>query len=143
MTCHGSVMERLTLTLYGAKQGHQLLSEKIWPFCKSLLAHGNVVITARKATRSTEQNDRMWAMLTDFSEQYVHCGMKFSKEDWKVIFCYSLWKDRRRFAPGLYEGDLVPLSTSTSDLTIAEMSELMEFIAAEGAERGVVFGDES
>ena len=134
-------MERITLTMYGLEQGHKLLAKKIWPFCQSLLAHGNVVITARKATRTTEQNARMWAMLTDFSEQYVHNGMKLSPEDWKAVFCYGLWKERRRFVPG-FDGDAVPLNTHTSDLTVAEMSELMEFIAAEGAERGVIFGDD-
>lgn len=102
-----------------------------------------VHIIVRDPTRSLEQNDRMWAMLTDVSKQVqwpVNGKMqKISPEDWKHIFSSSLSRESR-VAQGL-DGGFVLLGERTSRMTKRELSDLMEMISAFGAERGVVFGE--
>lgn len=94
----------------------------------------------KKSKRSVPQNDRMWAMLTDIARQVVWHGVKFSPDDWKLIFLDAL-KRELRAAPSIDGTGIVNLGRSSSDLTKEEMSDLMELIAAFGAERNVEFGD--
>lgn len=95
-------------------------------------------VTFRPPTRSLIQNARLWAMLADVSRQVVWYGKKLSPESWKCVFSASLKK--QDVVPGL-NGDFVVLGQSTSRMSIREMSDLMELIAAFGAERGVTFSE--
>jgi hypothetical protein len=94
----------------------------------------------KKPRRSLEANARMWAMLTEVAQQVEWYGEKLNAEDWKDVFSASL--RRARVVPGIDAGSFVPLGMRTSDMSKEEMSQLMELIAAFGAERGVRFGDE-
>lgn len=96
-------------------------------------------VTFRPATRSLDQNARMWAMLTDVSRKVKWYGRKLSPEAWKCVFSASLKK--QDVVPGLH-GDFVVIGQSTSAMTIREMSDLMELMLAFGAERNVKFTDE-
>lgn len=98
-----------------------------------------MTVEFRQATRSLEQNARLWAMLGDLSEQVLWHGEKLSPADWKDLATASLRKSR--FVPGIDPGTVVPLGLRTSTMTKAEMSDLLELIAAFGAERGVKFSD--
>lgn len=89
--------------------------------------------------RSLPQNDRLWAMLTDVAQQVDWYGQKLASEDWKDVFTAALRK--ARVVPGI-DGGFVPLGMRTSDMSKGELSQLLELIAAFGAERGVKFGDE-
>lgn len=92
-----------------------------------------------KAPRRTlPQNSRLWAMLTDVATQKDHCGRRYPPDDWKVLFLHALGRETR-FVPSLDGAGFIPIGQSSSDLSIAEMSELMEFMEAWGAEHGVVF----
>jgi hypothetical protein len=90
--------------------------------------------------RSVQSNDLMWARLTEIAQQVEWYGQKLTPEDWKDVMSASLRK--ARVVPGLDAGSFVPLGMRTSDMSKAEMSDLLELIAAFGAERGVVFGDD-
>jgi hypothetical protein len=78
----------------------------------------------------------MWAVLTDLSEQVEWYGQKLTKENWKDVLTASL--KRQKVAPGL-DGGFVVLGASTSKMTVAEMTELIELAMAFGAEKGVEF----
>lgn len=91
--------------------------------------------------RSTPQNDRMWAMLTDVARQLPWHGIKLTPDDWKLIFLDAL-KREVRMVPNLDGNGFVNLGRSSSDLSVAEMSELMELIAAFGAQHGVRFHEQ-
>ena len=86
--------------------------------------------------RSTEQNSRMWAMLTDVSSQVVWYGQKLQPEEWKDVFSASL--RRQKVVPGI-DGGFVVLGMRTSKMTVAQMAELMELMEAFGAQQGVRF----
>lgn len=88
--------------------------------------------------RSLDQNARMWAMLTDVSEQVRHHGLKLSADDWKDLFTASLRRELRP-VPNLDGDGFVLLGLHTSDLTVPEMGDLMTLIEAFGAQHGVVF----
>ena len=92
-----------------------------------------------KATkRSLPQNDRMWAMLTDVAEQVPWHGVRLRPDDWKLIFLDAL-KQEMRMVPNLNGDGFVNLGRSSSDLSKGEMSDLMELIAAWGAQHDVKF----
>jgi hypothetical protein len=99
------------------------------------------VIEFRRARRTTEQNDRMWAMLTDIAEQKTLHGKSYKPDQWKVIFMQALGREMQ-ILPTLDGSTWFPLGYSSSKLTKSEMSDLMEFMAAWGAENGVVFNDQ-
>jgi hypothetical protein len=94
----------------------------------------------KEPKRTTEQNSRFWAMLTDVASQVEHCGRKYSPDAWKILFMHACGREVQ-FIPALDNKTFIPWGQSSSDLSKSEMSELMEFIAAWGAERGVVFQD--
>jgi hypothetical protein len=88
--------------------------------------------------RSLPQNDRMWAMLDDIARHVDWHGQRLAKEEWKDIFTAAL--KRQKVVPGL-DGGFVVLGSSTSRMGKAELSELIDLIAAFGAERGVAWSD--
>ena len=98
-------------------------------------------VEVKAAKRSIPQNDRMWAMLTDVAQQLPWHGVRLRPDDWKYLFLDAL-KRERRMMPNLEGNGFVDLGRSSSDLSKAEMGELMELIAAFGANHGVKFQDE-
>ena len=97
-------------------------------------------VTIAEPTRSLEQNARLWASLTDVAEQVQWYGKTLTPEDWKHVFSASLRK--LEVVPNLEGTGFVALGLSTSKMSKRQMSDLLELIAAFGAERGVVFHDE-
>jgi hypothetical protein len=94
----------------------------------------------REAKRSTEQNSKLWACLSDVSTQITHQGRRYDPDRWKVIFMYALGRETE-FMPSLDGVTFIPYGPRSSELSVAEMSELIEFIVAEGTKRGVIFHD--
>lgn len=92
--------------------------------------------------RTLPQNDRMWAMLTDVSVQKEHAGRRYTPDQWKVLFMHACGREVQ-FIPALDKTTFIPWGQSSSDLSKDEMSELMDFMEAWGAEHGVVFHDQN
>jgi hypothetical protein len=98
-------------------------------------------IEFKAARRSIPQNDRMWAMLTDIAAQKEHCGRKYTPDQWKVLFLHACGREVQ-FIPSLDGSTFIPWGQSSSDLSKQEMSELIDFMLAWGAENGVTFHDQ-
>ena len=94
----------------------------------------------KQVKRSHPQNDRMWAMLTDVATQKEHAGRRYTPDQWKVLFLHACGREVQ-FLPSLDGATFIPWGQSSSELSKAEMSDLIEFIAAWGAENGVHFHD--
>lgn len=90
-------------------------------------------------TRTLEQNAKLWAMLTDVSEQVNWHGQKLTPEDWKHVFSAAL--NQQRVVPNIDSTGFVVLGQSTSKMTVRQMADMIELINAFGAERGVRFKD--
>jgi hypothetical protein len=94
----------------------------------------------KAAKRTLPQNDAMWAALSDVAIQKEHNGRKYTPDSWKAIFLHALGYETE-FVPTLDNRAFLPLGQSSSDLSKSEMSSLIDFIHAWGAQNGVVFHD--
>lgn len=99
-------------------------------------------IEFKQSKRSLPQNDRFWAMLSDVASQLAWYGKRLTPDDWKLVFLDAL-KRESRIVPNINGDGFVSLGQSSSDLSKDEMSQLMEIIAAFGAEHGVIFHDQA
>ena len=128
-----------TFILHSAQQGHGILTDRLWPHCKAVLIAGQrLVVTVAPETRTLEQNAKLWACLSDVSEQVVWHGRRLTAEEWKHVFSASL--KRQDVVPGL-DGGFVVLGVSTSQMSRRELSDLIELIHAFGAQQGVEWSD--
>ena len=94
------------------------------------------VQTIAEPKRTLSQNDKMWAMLTDISVSKPG-GRRMIPDDWKVVFMAACgWEVQ--FLEGL-DGRPFPRGFKSSDLTKAQMADLINFMQAWGDENGVVW----
>ena len=99
-----------------------------------LKAPAGFVATIAEPARTLEQNDKLWAMLTDISVA-MPMGRRHTPDDWKAIFMNACgWECQ--FLEGL-DGRPFPQGFRSSKLTKAQMSSLIDFIQAFGDEHGV------
>jgi hypothetical protein len=96
------------------------------------------IVEIKPKTRSLDQNRKLWAALNDLARQVTWHGLKLTAENWKDMTTAAV--KRQQVVPGI-DGGFVVLGASTSKMSKAEMSELLEFIIAFGTQQNVVFGD--
>jgi hypothetical protein len=103
------------------------------------LTGGAVLITIERERRSTDQNAKLWPMLSDMASQVEWFGKKHTKEQWKDIvtgtFCGC------EFVPNLQKDGLVMIGASTSKMDKATFSQLIEYIYAAGIELNVAWSE--
>ena len=99
----------------------------------------HAVVNIREATRSGEQNAKLWAMLSDVARAKPQ-GRVLSTDVWKALFM-SEAGFKPRFEPSLDGQGVVPVGYKSSGLRKAEFSDLIEAIAAFGAEHGVQWSE--
>jgi len=97
-------------------------------------------VTFQEAKRTSDQNARMWALLTEVARQVKWHGQRLSADDWKLVFLSAL-KQELRIVPNLDGTGFVQLGRSSSSLSVGEMADLMDLIAAFGAREGVTFAE--
>lgn len=102
-------------------------------------APDGMVVEIRPKSRTLDQNALMWAMLTDLSRQLQWCDRDLSPADWKCLMTAHL--KRHETVPGL-DGGFVVLGAYTSQMTVRDMSDLIELMFAFGAENGVEWSDD-
>ena len=95
-----------------------------------------LLIQPHRIGRTIQQNRTMWSMLTDLSKQVDWYGHKLTEEEWKDV-CTAALK-QQKVVPGI-NGGFVVLGSSTKKMKIREMSDMIDLMAALGAERGVTF----
>lgn len=92
------------------------------------------IAEVREPARTLDQNNRLWAMLTDVSVAMPQ-GRRHTPDDWKAIFMNACgWECQ--FLEGL-DGRPFPQGFRSSKLTKAQMSDLINFIQAFGDEHNV------
>lgn len=111
-------------------------------FAKGLIdaAPRDAVVNIREATRTLEQNDKMWAMLSDVSRAKPE-GRRHTADVWKALFMHACGH-AVQFEIGL-DGQPFPTGFRSSRLTKSQMSDLIEFMYAYGAEHGVAWSDDT
>lgn len=98
-------------------------------------------IEFKQVKRSIDQNSKLWACLTDIASQLEWHGQRLTPDSWKLVFMDAL-KRELRIVPNIDGTGFVNLGRSSSDLSKAEMMDLIEIILAFGAKHGVRFHDE-
>lgn len=97
------------------------------------------IAEVREPRRTGEQNEKFWAMLSDISRAKP-MGRRHTPEDWKAILMNACgWECQ--FIEGL-DGRPFPQGFRSSQLTKSQMSTLIEFMLAFGAEHGIAWSDE-
>lgn len=100
------------------------------------IAPAGAVMNVREANRTTEQNAKMWAMLSDISRAKPD-GRTATPEVWKALFMHACGH-AVQFEMGL-NGQPFPTGFKSSALNKAQMSDLIELIYSYGAEHGVTW----
>jgi hypothetical protein len=102
-------------------------------------APADAVVNIAEARRTSDQNARMWAMLSDIARAKPG-GRVLPTDTWKALFMASLGH-RCTFEPSLDGQGVVPIGFRSSGLRKTEMSDLIEAIFAFGAEHGVTWSE--
>jgi len=122
-------------------QSFHLISETVRRNCISAIlnAPDNWVVTIKEPKRSTAQNARLWASLSDIANARPE-GRQWTPEVWKCAFMHSLGH-QVAFAEGLDGSGPFPIGFRSSKLSVRQMSDLIEVITEYGTRNGVVFSD--
>ncbi len=99
-------------------------------------------IEFKRTKRTLPQNSLMWVLLTHISVQKEHFGRKYPPEHWKAIFLDALGRETT-FVPNLDGTGFLPIGQSSSDLSIPEMTDMIELLFSWGAQNGVDFADDA
>ena len=97
------------------------------------------VLTIKPAKRTTDQNSMLWQLLSDISRAKPQ-GRTHTPEVWKCLMMNACGH-AVQFEMGL-NGQPFPVGFSSSKLTKAQFSELLEFVLCYAAENGVTLRDE-
>jgi hypothetical protein len=108
----------------------KLVREKVW----------KVTFEEYEPQRSLDQNSKLHAMVQDIASQVQWAGEWMDVTDWKRLFSAALYG--QKVVPSLDGQGFTIIVRHTSDMKKKECSDLIEFITAWAAERGVVFKDE-
>src|SRR5690242_2522682 len=79
------------------------------------IAPPGAIVNVRKATRSTEQNAKMWACLSELSRAKPE-GRELTPEVWKSLFMHALGH-AQRFEMAIDGRGVVPVGFRSSRLT--------------------------
>ena len=134
--------ERLTMSLYNAKQAHQAI-QTAWHHAKGWLMASDTRLTLeiRPEKRSDAQNRLLHACLGEISKQVEWAGCKRDVDTWKRLLTAAWLRARGEpieMLPALDGHGVDIVFRRTSQLTKAECAELSEFVMAWAAERGIV-----
>ena len=91
-------------------------------------------VVIRQPTRSTDQNAKLWAMLSDIAAAEPE-GRQWSTETWKCAFMSALGHEAR-FETGL-NGEPLPLGFRSSKMSKAQMADLITLAMEYGDRHGV------
>lgn len=93
------------------------------------------VLTIKDPKRSSDQNAKMWALITDIARAKPE-GRQWPPETWKAAFMHALGHECL-FAMGLDNKGPFPLGFRSSRMTVAQMSDLITYIQDYGDRHGV------
>lgn len=104
------------------------------------------VCVIRERTRSLEQNALLHAALTDIAEQVEWKGMRFDVDTWKRLCtaaCFREMGEQPEMIPALDGNGFDIVYARTSKMTVKQMTALIEWCHAFGAQNGVTFKEKA
>lgn len=101
------------------------------------------VCVVRPPNRSKDQNALLHDALTDISKQIEWKGQRFNVVTWKRL-CTASWLreigETPDMIPALDGNGFDVIYEHTANLNVGQMSALLEWVLAFGAQNGVTFG---
>jgi hypothetical protein len=137
-------MDRVKVELLNPQQAHQVLSATVWPAVKAHLQAGTqLVLELRGRTRSQKQSALMWSCAGDLSKQVKWFGKNLTAEGWVRFITGHL--NGQELVPNMSGDGFISLEKgkSTSDMTIKEMTAVIDLMHAFGADQSVVWSPTS
>ncbi len=121
-------------------QAHRALSF-VWDDIKAALDAGErLELIVRPATRTSAQNALLHKLLTSVSKGMEWAGKRRHVETWKRL-CTAAWLRARgesvEVLPAIDGHGIDVVFRRTSDLNVAECSELLDFVQCWAAENGI------
>ena len=101
----------------------------------------DAVVTVREGTRTSDQNAKMWAMLSDIARAKPE-GRVMPPEHWKAAFM-SAFGVEIVWQQGIDGSPAFPAGFRTSRLSRAKFADLITFIQEYGDRHGVRWSDEA
>jgi len=93
----------------------------------------------KDATRTIEQNSKLWPMLDDISKQVEWYKNWLSIEEWKDFFSAIILK--QKVVPNMEGTGFIAVGGRTSKMSKKMFSEMIELIYAFGSEHGVFWSE--
>ena len=109
-----------------------------------MMAGHRVKLSVGEPTRSSEQNAKLHAMLTDIAKEVEWAGKKRSVDIWKRLVVASWLRaegEAVEYLPALDGHGVDIIFERTSRMSKAQLSGLIEYMHAWGAEKNVVWSD--
>jgi hypothetical protein len=131
-------MDRVKVELNSPQQAYQVITHTVWPAAKAhLMAGTQLVLEVRGKKRSDAQNSLMWSCAGDLSKQVKWFGKHLTPEGWVRFITGHL--NGQELVPNMDGTGFISLEKgkSTSDMTIKEMTAVIELMHAFGADQGV------
>lgn len=137
--------DRLTIRAWEPVQARRAVMTQLWPTLKAMLIAGHrMVIELRPEPRSTAQNAKLHAMLSDIARQVEWAGKRRDVEAWKRLIVAAWCRaegEAVEFLPAIDGKGVDIVFRRTSEMTRAEVASLIEYAYAWGIEAGVVFNE--
>ena len=129
--------DRLTMTLYSPEQAFREF-KCAWQWVKTNWREGHrMILELRMDTRTKAQNRIMWSCLGDLSRQVTWFGKQLTDDGWKCWITGHL--NGQELHPNMDGTGFISVTrgTSTSGMTIKEMTAVIDLCHAFGAEKSV------
>ena len=126
-------------------EAHRIYAGPLRELLRAHAVAGNRVdVTVKLAKRSNDQNRKLHAMLGEIAAQVEWAGAKRDTDTWKRLMVAAWCRatgEAVEFLPAIDGKGVDIVFRRTSEMTRAEVSDLIEFVYAWGAEHGVVFAE--
>jgi hypothetical protein len=122
---------------------HKVYAGPLRELLKAHAVAGNrVEVAVKLCKRSNDQNRKLHAMLGEIADQVEWAGAKRDTDTWKRLMVAAWCRatgETVEFLPAIDGKGVDIVFRHTSEMTKAEVSDLIEFVYAWGADAGVVF----
>ena len=122
-------------------QAHKAITTIVWPHVKNCLMSGHrMVIEVKQEKRSLSENALLHSLLGEIAAQLQWAGKKLDAEAWKRLLTAAWCRARNEhieMLPAIDGHGIDIIYRHTSQLTVSECAELIEYVQAWAVDQGV------
>jgi hypothetical protein len=120
--------------------GITITSDEDRAFLQRMIQEAKIgtVVEMRVDPASEPQKRKMWASIGDVAKQVQHNGRYYAPAQWCLLFMHACGQEVEMM-PSLDGSTFLPYDGRSSKMNSRDMSEMISFIDAWGAQNGVEF----